>query len=57
MLERAIAFLLANPGPQTLDAIRRAVGIALRSQYRLSEQLDADPRIVRLSGRTFEVRS
>ena len=55
MLEKTIAHMAANREQPiwTLDELRRAAGIALRSQYRLSEQLGADPRVERKGGRMF----
>ena len=42
-----------QPRVWTLSELRKATGIAIRSQYRLSEQLKADRRVIHHSGNRF----
>lgn len=57
MLEKAIKFLASHPDQTwSLGYIRQHIGIAIRSQYRLSEQLKDDPRVDHLNGNIFQIR-
>lgn len=55
MLDRAVAAMQGEPGKLvwTLEELRKAVGVALRSRYRLSEQLSDDNRVNCLGRNTF----
>jgi hypothetical protein len=63
MLNRAVAFMAdyeaLHEGTMlaskafTLTELRKAAGIALRSQYRLSEQLKADSRVRHIGSNAF----
>jgi hypothetical protein len=57
MLERAIAAMAANPEHKlwTLTELRLAAGIAIRSQYKLGNQLRADPRVVDRGSNAFSL--
>lgn len=51
--DKALAFLAANPGEQTLNDIRKAGGITLRAQYRLAQRLQVHPQVLRMNGNRF----
>ena len=60
MLERAVCILsvgrMGGVSIWSLAQLRKATGIAMRSQYRLSEQLKNDPRVEHRGGNTFSIK-
>jgi hypothetical protein len=55
MLETAVAALASDRRVWNLNELRVAAGVAIRSGYKLSEQLRADPR-VRSTGNSYSLR-
>jgi len=58
MLERAVAHMKSHPDQWfwSLNDLRRATHIAIRSQHRLAEQLRSDARVGYEGGNLYWIR-